>query len=146
MANTLLSINSSFTLFTQPFYNQLNQCYQNIIMINVIPEGPLKSLVKRIQLPRLSPFQQEGPCNPIQNCGLVLNNFAVNFGKACTSCNYMTPNEIPNLFAFLASNGYQIETQLTNMISQNDVKLTNSRIICFVTYFGNKQPNITYMK
>jgi hypothetical protein len=142
MANPLVSINSSFTLFTQPFYNQQNQCYQNIITVNTMPEGPLKSLVMRIQLPRLSQFQQEGPCNHIQNCGLVLHNIGAN----CHSCNYMTPNDIPNLFAFLTSNGYQVETQLTNMMIQNDVKLTNSRIICFVTYFGSKQPNITYMK
>ena len=143
MTSTLLLKNSSFTLFTQPFYNQSNQCYQNVIMINTIPEGPLKSFVKRIQLPRLSPFQQEGPCNSIQTCGLVLLNNVYNKGY-CTE--YMTPNEMPDLFAYLSSNGYQIETQLTNMMNQNDVKLTNKRIICFVTYFGNQQPNITYMK
>lgn len=135
----------TFTLLTQPFYDQYNQCYKNIITVNVVPEGPLKALVRRIQFPRLSPFQQEGPCNPIQNCGLALssiNGYSIN--RHCS--NYMSPDEIPDLFAFLSSNGYQIETQMTNMMSQNEVKLTNRRIICFATYFGNKQPNITYMK
>jgi len=135
-------MNSSFIISTQPFYDQHNQCYTNIIMVNTIPSGPLNTFVKRIQLPRLSPFQQEGPCNPIQKCGFVLNSINENrYSK------YMTPDEIPELFAFLFSNGYQIETQLTNMMTHCDVKITNQRIICFATYFGiNNPPNITYMK
>jgi hypothetical protein len=136
-----ITINSSFTISTQPFYDQCNQCYLNVIMVNIIPPGPLNAFVKRIQLPRLSPFQQEGPCNHIQKCGFILNSI---YENRCSK--YMTPDEIPELFAFLSSNGYQIETQLTNMMSQCDVKVTNKRIICFVTYFGNNQPNITYMK
>jgi hypothetical protein len=58
----------------------------------------------------------------------------------------MTPNEIPNLYSFLTANGYQIETQLTNMMNNSEVKLTNSRVVCSVTYFGNNQPNICYTK
>jgi len=145
MTSTLLLKKSSFTLLTQPFYDQYNQCYKNIVTINSIPDGPLNAFVRRIQFPRLSPFQQEGPCNPIQKCGLALSSINGHASNGHAS-NYMTPDEIPDLFAFLSSNGYQIETQLTNMMSQNDVKLTNNRIICLATYFGNKQPNITYMK
>jgi hypothetical protein len=58
----------------------------------------------------------------------------------------MTPNEMPDLITFLLGNGYQIETQLTNMLNQSDVKLTNQKTALIVTYYGGTSPNITYMR
>jgi len=127
----------TYTLTTQPFYDRVCQCYKNIVMINTMPEGPLQKLVKRTQLPPLSPFQQSTPCNPIPNCGLALSSlqgFGCNTG---CSTNYMTPNEIPDLFGFLTMNGYNINTNVTHMMNTSDVKLTNRRIICFINYIGN---------
>ena len=147
-----MSFPKTFTITTQPYLDKSsldNQCYKNILMVNVVPDGPLNSLVRRLQLPRLSPFQTGGPCNQIQQCGLVLINPFQNFSQyncGKKGCNYMTPNEIPDLYSFLTSNGYQIDTQLTNMMNNSEIKLTNSRIVCSVTYFGNNQPNICYMK
>ena len=99
----------TFTITTQPYLDTCayNQCYKNILLINVVPEGPLKALVRRIQLPRLSPFQAPGGCQDLyKQCGLAL----------------------------------------TNMMNNSEVKLTNNRIVCSATYFGNNQPNIVYMK
>ena len=58
----------------------------------------------------------------------------------------MTPDEIPDLITFLISNGYQIETQITNMLNQSDIKLTNRKLAFTVTYYGANQPKITYMR
>ena len=131
----------TFTITSQPYYDQYNQCYKNIIMLNVEPQGPLRRLVRRIKLPKLSPFQVEGPCNPIQKCGLALQGL----NYSCNN-NLMTPNEIPDLISFLLSNGYQIETQLTNMLNQSEIKLTDKRLAFTVTYYGANQPNIMYMR
>jgi len=150
-----LSFPRTFTITTQPYlencaYN--NQCYKNILLVNVVPEGPLKALVRRINLKPLSPFQRDGPCNPMLRCGLALTsllNFSdsnYNYNQRSCGNNLMTPNEIPDLFSFLTANGYQIDTQLTNMMNNSEVKLTNSRLVCSATYFGNNQPNIVYMK
>lgn len=132
----------TFTITSQPYYDQYNQCYKNIMMVNVEPQGPLRRLVRRIKLPKLSPFQVEGPCNPIQKCGLALQG--LNYSN-CNN-NLMTPNEIPDLISFLQSNGYQIETQLTNMLNQSELKLTDKRLAFTVTYYGANQPNIVYMR
>ena len=144
-----MSFPRTFTITTQPYLDNNNQnnnqCYKNILMINVVPDGPLNAFVRRLQLPRLSPFQTRDDCNQMKNCGLVLINPFQNV-SCRKGCNYMTPNEIPDLYSFLTSNGYQIDTQLTNMMNNSDVKLTNSRIVCSATYFGNNQPNIVYMK
>jgi hypothetical protein len=143
----------TFTITSQPYYDQYCKQYQNILMVNVVPEGPLGRLIRRIQLPRL--YREGSLYNGIDGCGLAitnpfpnLNTFSNNFNNN-RNCNngLLTPNEIPDLYSFLTSNGYQIETQLTNMMNQSPVKITPGRqIVCSATYFGDKQPSIVYMK
>jgi len=135
----------TFTITSQPFYDQYNQCYKNILMVNVEPQGPLRRIVRRIKLPILSPFQKEGPCNPIEKCGLALQSLKYS-GCYKSGCDLMTPNEIPDLISFLLANGYQIESQLTNMLNQSEIKFTDKRLAFTVTYYGVNQPNILYMR
>ena len=138
------------TLFSQPFLDTYNQCYKNIMMVNVEPQGPLRRLVRRTKLPRLSPYQREGPCNPIQKCGLAIMSLRAGeftqFNRQNCDSSYMTPDEIPDLITFLIGNGYQIETQITNMLNQSELKLSNRKLAFTVTYYGANQPNITYMR
>ncbi len=135
----------TFTITAQPYYDEYNQCYKNIMMINIEPQGPLRRIVRRIKLPKLSPFKREGPCNSIPQCGLALQSIVAN---QCykSGCNLMTPDEIPDLISFLIGNGYQIETQITNMLNQSELKLSNSKLGFTATYYGINQPNITYMR
>jgi hypothetical protein len=130
---------NTFTVTTQPYYDPHNQCYKNILMVNIEPQGPLRRFVRRIQLPRLSPFQKEGPCYSVQKCGLAISGFT-------NGCNLMTPDEIPILISFLQANGYQIETQITNMLNQSEVKINNKRVVFTVSYYGANQPSIVYMR
>jgi len=58
----------------------------------------------------------------------------------------MTPDEIPDLISFLQANGYQIETQLTNILLGNNIRQTNNNLAFTVTYYNDNQPNIVYMK
>jgi hypothetical protein len=144
----------TFTIMSSPFYDQYNQCYKNIMMVNGEPQGPLRRFVRKTKLPRLSPFQREGPCNPIQKCGLAIqslgNGLTYGQGQNCcknnSDCNLMTPDEIPDLISFLQANGYQIEIQITNMMAQSEIKLSNKRLSFSATYYGTNQPNITYMR
>jgi hypothetical protein len=139
----------TFTITSSPYYDRCSQQYQNILMLNIEPEGPLRAFVRRLRLPRLTPYQTE---KSEETCGLVLTNFLNNQNYYNNNQNknnnwLMTPNDIPDLYSFLTANGYQIDTQLTNMMNQSQVKLTpGKQIVCLATYFGNKQPNIVYMK
>jgi len=139
----------TFTIVSQPFYDQYNQCYKNIMLVNVEPKGPLRRLVRRVNFPKLSPFKREGQCNQIANCGLALQS--INREGCCykknSGCDLMTPNEIPDLITFLIGNGYQIETQITNMLNQSELKMSEQKMGFTVTYYGGgQQPNITYMR
>ena len=147
-----MSFPRTFTITSNPYYDQYCQQYQNILMVNVVPEGPLHAFIRKIQLPRL---YREGSnyngVNRVNGCGLVITNHFLNgsFSYNNNKCKngLMTPNEIPDLYSFLTSNGYQIDTQLTNMMNQSAVKLTpGKQIVCSATYFGSNQPNIVYMK
>ena len=121
-----------YTLTTQPFLENCSQCYTNIITINLIPEGPLKYFVRRVKFQPLSPFQERGPCTRQHQCGLALVSL-VNNNR------YMSPNEIPDLFAFLTENGYSIDTSVTKMMNTGDVKLTNRNLLCFFRYLSNQK-------
>ena len=142
--NTMNNFNAvnTFTVTTQPYYDPYNQCYKNILMVNIEPQGPLRRIVRRIHLPRLSPFQKEGPCYSVQKCGLAIHSLS----GLTNGCNLMTPDEIPGLISFLQANGYQIETQITNMLNQSEVKINNKRIVFTVSYYGANQPSIVYMR
>ena len=140
----------TFTITSSPYYDRCSQQYQNILMLNIEPEGPLRRFVRRLQLPRLTSFQSDGL---EETCGLVLTNFLnnnqnyYNNNQNNNKNGLMTPNDIPDLYSFLTANGYQIDTQLTNMMNQSQVKMTpGKQIVCLATYFGDKQPNIVYMK
>jgi hypothetical protein len=125
-------------LSTRVFLDTFNQCYRNIVVINLPPEGPLSKIVRRLQMPPLSPFNAPGPCcNRVRakDCSLALFSLegCDGVGKGRGNC-LMYDDEIPDLFSFLLSNGYKIDTSLTKMMNQSEVKLNDNKILCFITY------------
>lgn len=136
------NINNSFktvTLFSQPYLDQYNQCYKNIVTVNLPPQGPLADLVRKVNFPKLSPFKQDAACSPLKQCGLAL----MSLGGCSTGCKFgsdlMMVDEIPNLISILVSNGYTVDTSITKMFNQSDIQFdtnTGNKLICVVTYNG----------
>jgi len=124
-------------LSTRVFLDTYNQCYKNIIVVNLPPEGPLGQIVRRLQMPPLSPFTP--CCNRIgyKDCALALFSLrgCNGVGNGRGNC-LMYEDEIPDLFSFLLSNGYKIDTSLTKMMNQSEVKINDNKILCFITYTG----------
>lgn len=116
---------SSYAISSQSYYDCYNQCYKNILTINKNPHGILSTIVKRIQTPPLSPFQEFSACCPTKNCAFA-------FYKIHNNCELMTPDDIPELFNFLISNDYKIDTSITKMMNSSEVRMTN-KLICFIT-------------
>lgn len=132
-----LCMNSAKTvsLFSQPYLDKFNQCYKNIVTLNMHPQGPLGAIVKRVQFPPLSEFKQMGPCTPYKPCGLAITSFE----NGCCKNGLMTVDEVPNLISFLVSNGYSIDTSITKMFNGSDIRFgteTGNKLICFITYQG----------
>lgn len=127
-------MNSNFVLYSRPYLNPFDQCYRNIITINLIPNGPLRKFVRRIRFYPLSEFKMNNYDNRKESCGLAL------FSLNNINNTFMTVNEVPDLFSFLLSNGYKIDTSLTKMMNNSDLRFQTenaNKIICFVTYIGN---------
>jgi hypothetical protein len=127
-------------LSTTVFLDTFNQCYKNIIVINLQPEGPLGKIVRKINIPQLSPFNVHGNCSSkrgYNNCVFGLNSLKDFYGKNINNTNcLMCEDEIPDLFSFLMSNCYKIDTSLTKMMNKSDVKINDNKILCFITYTG----------
>lgn len=133
-----ITSSKTVSLFSQPYLDTYNKCYKNIVVINLMPQGPLADLVKFVNFPKLSEFKQPGPCTPIKQCGLALMSLdGCNIG--CNGCDLMVVDEVPNLISYLVSNGYSIDTSVTKMFNDSDIRFdTNigNKLICFVTYNG----------
>ena len=129
---------NTYTLFSQPYLDTYNQCYKNIITINQPPNGPLNKLLRKVKFYPLSQFKQPNACNRYQPCGFSFQSLNYDCGKNGT--NLMVVDEIPELFGFLLANGYTIDTSITKMLNNSDIRIdTNEskKIICFIT-FTNK--------
>ena len=138
----------TFTITVKPYLDTFNKTYRNILTVNIVPQGPLARFIRQVRLPSLSPFQHNSGNNNSNNnnnrgCCSAIMDFLGSHGY---NNDLMSPDHYPDLLSFLASNGYQIETQLTALMNQSEVKLDNSRILCAATYYGNNQPGIMYMK
>lgn len=124
------------SLFSQPFLDTYNKCYKNIVVINLQPQGPLADLVRFTKFPPLSEFKTPGPCSPIKQCGYAL----MSLGGCNMGCeDLMVVDEVPNLISFLVSNGYSVDTSITKMFNQSEIRFdtnTGNKLICFITYNG----------
>lgn len=129
------------SLFSQPYLDISNQCYKNIVVVNLPPQGPLGNIVKRVNFPPLSEFKQHGPCSPLKQCGfaLVSLNGYCSIGCSKNGDNLMVIDEVPDLISFLVSNNYTVDTSITKMFNDSDIRFdtnTGNKLICFITYNG----------
>jgi len=128
----------TFSLFSQPYLDTYNKCYKDIVVINLVPKGPLSEFVKFIQFPPLSDFKQQTACQPIKKCGYALRSLnECNTGCGKFGGDLMDVNEVPNLISFLVSRGYSVDTSITKMFNTSEIRFdTNNanKLICFVTY------------
>jgi len=140
---------NTISLFSQPYYDPCSQCYYNIVTMNLPPRGPLLKLTRRVKLYPLSHFKSPGNCTRVQTCGLGLRslrgladfNFGNNYNNNYSCSEFMTVDEVPDLFSFLLANGYTIDTRITNMMNQSSIryKTNNSNeLIALITYSGIK--------
>jgi hypothetical protein len=135
----------TFTITSHTYYDSFRQNYRNILMVNVEPPGPLRLHVRRLRLPRLSPFKRNVYQSNFQGCGLAIVNSLILGAR--NGLDLMSPEELPFLITYLESNGYQIDTQITNMLNLSEIKLTNRKLVFNVTYYGDgNKPNIVYIR
>ena len=125
-------------MYTLSIIPYLEKCgnYTNIVVINSMPEGPLRLFVRRVQLPRLSPFQTNH-INNTRSYGNGTNKCALALVlPSAVENRLVNVNDIPYLFQFLTTNGYDINSKITNMMNRSDVRLSNETILCFIQFIS----------
>lgn len=132
---------SLFALYLEPFRNTYQNTYQTIITLDTFPNGPIQSRITRMNPPSLSPFQTvSNTMNSPDSCIYVVNHTTDHNHK---KYQYMTKEDIPDLFSYLIRNGYVIDTSLTKMMNQSTIsyggpsstRLSGNRsLICMVRY------------
>ena len=130
----------TISLFSQPYLDTYNQCYKNIVVVNLKPQGPLGDFVRFVKFPPLSEFKQPGPCSPLKDCGYAIMSLGgCNTGCGKFGSDLMVVDEVPNLISYLVSNGYSVDTSITKMFNDSDITFdtnTGNKLICFITYNG----------
>jgi len=113
----------TYQLSSQVYLDSVDECYKKIIIINMMPTGPLHTLIRQIHNKKLSPFQSNQGCCAPSPC-----LFAIQHPQ---TKNLLCMKDIAVLFSFLTSNKYKIEAQLTNIMLKSTEKL--EKLICFIS-------------
>ena len=120
------------------YLNKLHKCYRKILVLDKQPYEPLRTYTKRIHLPKVSPFK-ERTCCPSNKYSDGTSQCVWAVLEPQNTSEYLELDSISNLFGFLLSNGYTVNTELTNLMrsSSNGSGSTNKNglpnLICFIT-------------
>ena len=129
---------SSYTILSVPFYDTKQQQYIKILCVNAVPVvGPLAVRVKTVRPPRLSGLHANN--TNTNNNNNNNNNKCIHAITASSSahCTYMTPDDLPELFAFLATNGYTVDLGLTKLAAKhqsNGLGTNSNSLVCLISY------------
>ena len=110
-----MSIQSeTYALYSKTYLDPYTKEYKNIITISSAPKGELSNLIRKTIFETLSRFKKREA-----GCSLLFRSFKFY-------------NEV---MTFLASNGYEIDTELTKMINTNKNMIDNDqKLIAFIIY------------
>ena len=120
----------SYSVSSVPFYDARQQQYTKILCVNSAKvAGPLAARVKTVRPPRLSGLNQGNQGNQGNHCIHALTSFS----------GYMTPDDLPELFAFLATNGYTVDLGLTKLAAKHQsngggTDANANALVCLVSY------------
>jgi len=126
----------SYSILSVPFYDARQQQYIKILCINAMPSGALADRVKTVRPLRLSGLGSTSTSTSTSKCMHALT-------RDCGA--YMTPDELPELFAFLVSNGYTVDTGLTKLAAKHqtgggpnaNANANANSLVCIISCSGN---------
>lgn len=115
-----------YSLETIPYYDSINQTYKNILTINKPADGPLRNITRKIKLNKLSPFDT-------YNNDYCRSSCVIGITKIDNTQELMCVEETPELFQFLLSNGYTIDSTVTKILQKSNIRTTGN-IVCMFQY------------
>ena len=133
----------TYSILSVPFYDNKQQQYMKILCVNAVPVvGPLASRVKTVRPPQLSGLHGPNANKNNNNNNNANNNkciHAITASSSACCCTYMTPDDLPELFAFLATNGYTVDLGLTKLAAKhqsNGLGSNSNSLVCLISHRG----------
>jgi len=137
----------TYSILSVPFYDARLQQYTKILCINAAPVGPLAARVKTVRPPRLSGLSapQNHPCNCLHAlccsslcCSSLGGSSLSALGGSSLGGSFLTPDDLPELFAFLATNGYTVDLGLTKLAAKHQPGSSSGAnahsLVCLISY------------
>lgn len=113
----------TYALYNQVYLDPYTKEYKNIITISSAPKGELSTLIRKSRFETLSTFKSREA-----GCSISFRSFRF-YNEV------MTLDELPEMFTFLASNGYEIDAKLTKMLNSNKTMIdSDQKLIAFIIY------------
>jgi hypothetical protein len=131
-------------LFLENYYDFHNTSYYQILTLNNIPNGPLKSYIKQISIKNVTKINNVNT----NYCSYVITKNILNSTANSKSnsnitnfinnkFNYCTIEDVTQIYDFLINNNYTINNELTNIIKS--FSSTNSSLENQFTIINNKK-------
>ena len=105
-----------------------------------MPSGPIANMVVSKSFPPLSEFQTRPLWDHYgSSCKYALLRFPKGDSRGGSSSpqHFMMQQDIPSLLAYLTSNGYNVQTELSKLITDQGLHshtATSRKFICFASY------------
>lgn len=108
-----------YQFMLKPYYDNVRQCYKNIITVFPEPQGPLKQITKKLAPTRLSPFRNFSDCDPYPKCFYAVEN-------PHNKCELLRIEDLPLLLNFLSNNNYIINNQITKIMMKANTSIQDT--------------------
>lgn len=126
----------AYSIESVPFYDTRQQQYIKILCVNSAKVvGALADRIKTVRAPRLTNLNGIYNSNSNSNKNSSSNSNCIH-ALMSVSGDYMTPDDLPELFAFLATNGYTVDQGLTKLAAKHGTANANA-LVCIVSYTMN---------
>ncbi len=122
----------AYSVESVPFYDARQQQYLKILCVNSAKVvGALADRIKTVRAPRLTNLNGiYHSSNSNKNSSSSSNCI---HALVSVSGDYLTPDDLPDLFAFLATNGYTVDQGLTKLAAKHGTANANA-LVCIVSY------------
>jgi hypothetical protein len=131
----------TFTLSVLPHYDSCAQQYLNVISPNVLPQGPLRERTRRLR-PAYAPGRSRLAYDVADCCRLAIVGDGWGCGVSAGRCKgdgsrWLTPDDVPDLLTYLLSQGYHVDTRITEMLSAIEVRPSVGKLLFVCTWPGD---------
>ena len=116
-----------YSILSVPYYKSNRQCYVKVLTLdrNPPPKSILNKILKKTNFQKISPFKELNDCERNNSCRNIFIN-PYNYNE------FAEINDIPAVFSWLITNNFSIDTNITQMLNNGTVRMSNP-IIAFIS-------------